>query len=177
MNILAEHIPNTTFDWNSEKNAFKRAMSKLRQFKSNATEESSLNIMVKSLDLKMLTLLPFILNTLLSIAIRIVIGDSIASTSCDTAFFLFFGNGDNYKENSFDTETSKNLILSAALHRNKIRSLNRPPFLPTFGVLPLHDNDDAITFDYQHQLHLDDEVPVVADDVQDLFNEEFNEEN
>ena len=36
MNIWVEHIPNTTFDWNSEKNAFKRAMSKVRQFKSNA---------------------------------------------------------------------------------------------------------------------------------------------
>ena len=177
MNIWAEHIPNTTFDWNSEKNAFKRAMSKLRQFKSNATEESSLNIMVKSLDFKMLTLLPFILNTLLSIAIRIVIGDSISSTFCDTAFFDFSGMVINIRRTALTPEPAKILILGEALHRNKIRSLNRPPFLPTFGVLPLHDNDDAITFDYQHQLHLDDEVPVVADDVQDLFNEEFNEEN
>ena len=39
MNIWAGHIPNTTFNWNSKKNAFKRAMSKVRQFESNATGE------------------------------------------------------------------------------------------------------------------------------------------
>jgi hypothetical protein len=32
-------------------------------------------------------------------------------------------------------------------------------------------------FDNQHQLHLDDEVHVDDDYVQDLFNKEFNEEN
>jgi hypothetical protein len=79
MNIWVEHIPNTTFDWNSEKNAFKRATSKVRQFKSNATGEKFIEYYVGVIRFDMLLLFPFILNTLLYIVIRKVMGNSMAS--------------------------------------------------------------------------------------------------
>ena len=62
--------------------------------------------------------------------------------------------------------TAINFVLSTVL-------LSSANFWCTTATPP-HDNDDAITFDDQHQLHIDDEVPVDADDVQDLLNEEFN---
>ena len=39
MDISTENIPNTTYDWNNKRVAFKRAMSKVRRFKSNAAGE------------------------------------------------------------------------------------------------------------------------------------------
>jgi hypothetical protein len=71
MYIWAEHIPNTTFDWNSEKNAFKRAMSKVRQFKSNAAGGKFIEYHGEVTRFE---------DDDAFIAVRIVIGDSIAST-------------------------------------------------------------------------------------------------
>ena len=156
-------------------------MSKVRQFESNATGEKFIEYYGGVTRFENVDAFIFYSQhsesfPRLSIAIRKILGDSTASTSCERAFG-FAGMVINIRRTALTPERAEKLILSAARHRNKFRSLKRPPFLPTFGVLPPYDNDDASTFDDQHQLHLDDELPLDADDVWDLFNVvEFNEE-
>ena len=165
--------------WNEEKQAFKRAMQKVQQAKTNIEGEKVIEFYGGVSSCADVDVFQFYRDNhssfpKLATAIRIVLGNAAAATSCERAFGYSSMVISAKRAGLLPTRAEK-LILSASRHRNKLRFSKSQPKLPLLGIF---EKDIVAIDDEFGTLESDNQVNSIgldATDVWEAFTDAFHD--